>query len=243
MELPGDPYGALHHHLGRLIKTLPRKPEGIVLFSAHWEEDIITVATGGKPEMLYDYRGFPSHTYCIRHDAPGDPALACEVAELLRGAGFDVGEDPHRGWDHGVFVPMMVIDPSVDIPIVAVSLRKDLDPIAHMAVGRALVGLRERNVLLMGSGNSFHNLANFRDGKDSGSSSFDAWLTAAVADIEGRERLLSAWKEAPAAGAAHPVAEHLLPLMVVAGAADGDAAIVDFHDVIFSKAISGYRFG
>lgn len=243
MEMPGDPYRALRNHLGSLLATLPQRPAAIVIVSAHWEEDVVTVASGARPEMLYDYRGFPPHTYRIRHDAPGEPLLASEVAELLRSADIEVAEDPCRGWDHGVFVPMMVIDPAADIPIVAVSLRSDLDPLIHMAVGRALSALRDRNVLLIGSGNSFHNLASFRDGADSGSSIFDSWLTAAVADMQGRERLLAAWSEAPSARAAHPVAEHLLPLMVIAGAAEGDAAKADFHDLIFSKAISGYRFG
>jgi aromatic ring-opening dioxygenase catalytic subunit (LigB family) len=243
MEIPGDPFGGLRTYLKGLLHTLPSQARAILLISAHWLEDAVTIGSTARPDMIYDYYGFPPHTYQIRHDARGAPEVARNILRLLNKAGITAVEDTERGLDHGAFVPLMVIDPEATIPVVTMSLRKDLDPEAHVAIGRALVSLRNQGVLILGSGSSFHNLRTFVDGGDGQSHSFDSWLTRAMTDPATREAKLITWEQAPGARAAHPEAEHLLPLMVVAGAAGEDVAYVDFHDVIFGKTISGYRVG
>ncbi len=215
------------------------------MISGHWEEALTTVGTGATPGMIYDYYGFPPHTYQLRYPAPGLPTLGHRILDMLKDAGIPAEEDSDRGYDHGVFVPMMVVDPEASIPLATVSLRSDLDVRAHLAVGHALAPLRDENILIIGSGNSFHNLSTFMNGQDAESGMFDAWLTDAVlgANAARRESALIAWETAPAARACHPKAEHLLPLMVAAGAAGADRGRVDFHDIILGKKISGYRFG
>ncbi|WP_404478464.1 DODA-type extradiol aromatic ring-opening family dioxygenase [Novosphingobium sp. BL-52-GroH] len=243
MEVPGDPFRGLRTYLEGLIDSLPQRPRAILMISAHWDEDVVTVGSTATPDMIYDYYGFPPHTYHIRHDAAGDPSLAAEVIERLRGAGIMVAENAQRGFDHGTFVPMMIIDPPAGIPIVTLSLRRDLDPAAHIAVGKALAPLRAENVLILGSGNSFHNLSTFMNGQDAQSSAFDSWLTEAMLDPATRETALAEWDQAPGARASHPEPDHLLPLMVIAGAASGEPATVDFHGKLLGKTISGYRLG
>src|SRR6185437_8502008 len=139
----------------------------------------------------------------------------------LASAGIASDEDAERGFDHGVFVPFLLAFPEATIPVVQLSLRTDLDPAAHLAIGRALAPLREQGVLIVGSGMSYHNLRYFRADEprsNAASEHFDAWLTETVeaADPALRERRLIAWAEAPDARACHPESEHLLPLMVAA---------------------------
>jgi aromatic ring-opening dioxygenase catalytic subunit (LigB family) len=245
MDIPGEPFERLRVHLAGLLGRLPGRPAAIVIVSGHWEEDVTAVGTAAAPGMIYDYHNFPPHTYELSHPAPGAPKLARRILGLLTEAGIPAKADEARGYDHGTFVPMMVVDPDATIPLVTVSLRRDLDPAAHLAVGRALAPLRDENVLVVGSGNSFHNLRTFRNGEDAASGRFDAWLTEAVAgtDAATRDRALIGWEAAPGARECHPEAEHLLPLMVAAGAAGSDVGVRDYHDVIWGKRISGYRFG
>lgn len=243
IEIPGDPFGPLGTYLRGILATLPEKPRSILMISAHWMAPNVTVGSVAKPDMIYDYGGFPAHTYRIAHPAPGDPDLAHRVRQLLTNAGLEAGEDETRGFDHGVFVPMMLVDPAAAIPIATLSLRQDLDPAAHLAVGRALAPLRDEGVLILGSGNSFHNLRTFMNGRDERSAAFDGWLTEAMLDEAGREQALVDWRSAPGALAAHPDPDHLMPLMVIAGAARTDPAKVDFHGLILGKSITGFRFG
>jgi aromatic ring-opening dioxygenase catalytic subunit (LigB family) len=163
----------------------------------------------------------------------------------LAKAGIAADEDAGRGLDHGVFIPFMLMFPDADIPIVQLSLRTDMDPSAHIAIGRALGPLRDEDVLIVGSGMSYHNLrAFFRPGKaDLEAKAFDDWLAAAVTDPVRRNERLADWREAPAAIACHPEPEHLLPLHVVAGAAGADIGRRVYADKIVGKAISGFRFG
>jgi aromatic ring-opening dioxygenase catalytic subunit (LigB family) len=170
------------------------------------------------------------------------------VRALLADAAIDSDEDARRGYDHGVFVPFLLMYPDADIPIVQLSLRADLDPAAHLAIGHALAPLRDEGVLIVGSGMSYHNLRQFwsTHAQDvQSAAAFDAWLTDAVEtpDVAERERKLAAWETAPGARSAHPRAEHLLPLMVAAGAGGGDAGQRSYSDRVFGKAISGFRFG
>lgn len=228
--------------------TLPEKPRALLVISGHWEEPVFTVQTSPAPPLLFDYHGFPPHTYDLTWPASGDPALAARVRGLLEDAGFEVAEDPARGYDHGVFVPLKVAFPEADIPTVQLSLRADLDPEAHIAAGRALTPLRDEGVLIVGSGMSFHNLRYFAS-TDSrvieAAQRFDDWLTTAVeaADETERARALETWAATPEAVFCHPRAEHLAPLFVVAGAAQGDRGRRTYSDRIIGKAVSGFQFG
>jgi aromatic ring-opening dioxygenase catalytic subunit (LigB family) len=249
MDYP-PPIGAhgfdnLRNYLSGVIASLPQRPQAILAISAHWEEPHVTVGTSPAPPMLFDYYGFPPHTYQLNYPAPGNPALAKRVRGLLGAAGIANAEDGVRGYDHGVFVPFLMIDPEAKIPVVTMSLERNLDPARHLAIGAALAPLREEGVLIVGSGNSFHNLRSFFDGNSAASLQFDAWLTQTVLlpDASARAAALTAWSHAPAARLCHPREEHLLPLMVAAGAGQGDSGTRVFHDMIGGKAISGYAFG
>lgn len=232
-------------YLATIIASLPERPKALLIISGHWEESDFTVHAGEKPDLYYDYYGFPEHTYHLRWDAPGAPDLALRVKTLLEGAGIKTGVETERGWDHGVFIPMMVTLPSADIPTVQLSLRADLDPAAHVAMGKALEPLRDEGVLIIGSGMSFHNMR-VRDGSGvEQAREFDAWLTDAVSDADPDQRnaRLADWENGPYARFAHPREEHLIPLMVAAGAAGQDRGARVFYDEVIGWAVSGYRFG
>ena len=243
---PADTWDRMGDWLKDMSKAVGPKPDAIVVISAHWEEPEFTVSTSAHPPLLFDYYGFPEHTYRLRYDAPGSPSLAQEVRDLLTAAGIELRSDAERGLDHGVFIPFMLIYPDADIPIVQLSLKTGLDPEEHIAVGRALASLRDRNVLIVGSGMSYHNMAAFMRGlPPTGSVAFDDWLTDLVVNRDPirRNENLAHWTEAPAARDAHPREEHLIPLMVVAGAAGKDAGLRTYCDRVMGSAISAYQFG
>ncbi|HEY9405128.1 MAG TPA: class III extradiol ring-cleavage dioxygenase [Pyrinomonadaceae bacterium] len=233
------------------LKELPRetgaRPKAILAVSGHWEEQDFTVMSGATPPMLYDYSGFPEHTYRIRYGAPGSPQVARRVQELLAAAGIGARADAARGFDHGVFAPLAVAYPEADVPVVQLSIRKDYDPEAHLAAGRALAPLRDEGVLIMASGLSYHNLRQFDERARVPSREFDEWLTGAVcgARSEERNRLLCDWQSAPSARAAHPREDHLIPLMVAAGAAETETGVRVYHEDAFFGGItvSSFRFG
>lgn len=230
----------------RAVRELPReKPKALLVISAHWEERVPTLMTSPNPPMFYDYYNFPPESYTITWPAPGDPALASRVRSLLEAAGFPVGEDSQRGFDHGTFVPLKVTYPDAEIPTVQLSLQQGLDPATHLAMGRALAPLRDEGVFIVGSGMSYHNLREFMSPRAGAvADAFDAWLqTAATAEASERDRLLNAWSQAPAARAAHPREEHLLPLMVVAGAAGSDRGTVGWSGTFGGKRISAVHYG
>jgi aromatic ring-opening dioxygenase catalytic subunit (LigB family) len=223
-------------------------PRAILAVTGHWETDDLRVTAALNPPLIYDYYGFPESTYHLQYPAPGAPGLAAEVAALLRVAGFPTVEDAERGFDHGVFIPFLLAFPEATIPVVELSVRRDLDPAAHIAIGRALAPLREDGVLILATGMSYHNLRSFFSSDPratAASEAFDGWLTAAVCapDPLERERHLIAWEGAPAARLCHPEEEHLIPLMVAAGAAGADAATHTYSDRVLGKALSGFRFG
>ncbi|MFM6832047.1 MAG: DODA-type extradiol aromatic ring-opening family dioxygenase [Novosphingobium sp.] len=240
-------YARLEASLQGLIASLPEAPRAILVVSGHWEEAVPTVSSAAQPPMLYDYYGFPEHTYHIRYDAPGSPALAARVRDLLRAGGMVCAEDPARGCDHGTFSLMQPIRPEADIPVVQMALMETLDPAAHIAMGRLLTPLRDEGVLVIGSGLSYHNLRAFGAAGAQAAAAFDGWLRASLVgvDAQARAAALEAWDKAPAARAAHPRAEHLLPLMVAAGAGEDDACTLEFHqgDFFGGLAISAFRFG
>ena len=233
--------------MGAFLRFLPSQltelPTAILVVSAHWETEGFQLASGSGLPLLYDYYGFPSHTYQIRYDAPGAPWLVVEAARRLRDHGLTVEVDVERGFDHGVFVPLKVAFPDASIPVVEMSVERDLDPALHIEAGRALAGLRDEGVLIVGSGMSFHNLRTFGDkGITEVSEEFDLWLTSAVMQSgQVRAGRLSAWIDAPGARAAHPTSEHLIPLMVAAGASDTPGRQI-YRELVLEAAISGFRF-
>ena len=234
----------LRLYLAGIVASLPAAPKAFLVVTAHWEEAAATVSVNPAPGMIFDYFGFPAHTYELSYAAPGAPEIGRRAAALIREAGLLVAEEAERGYDHGVFVPMLIVDPQAQIPVVMMSLRRDLDPAQHLAIGRALSPLRDEGVVIVGSGMSYHDLRHFRDGDGRDAATFDSWLGEAVTAAPAqRDEALRHWAEAPAGRACHPREEHLLPLMVAAGAARADVGVRDYHDVIGGKTISAFRFG
>lgn len=242
---PPDPmWIAMQTYLAGLIASLPERPRAILLVSGHWETPEIAINTGDGHPLEYDYYRFPPHTYQLDWPSHGDADVVRRAGELLDAAGF-AHHGEARGWDHGVFIPMMVAVPDADIPLVQMSLRADLDADAHIAIGRALAPLRDEGVLIVGSGMSFHNQRARGPQVTPIADEWDAALTAAVTDPDpaARARRIAAWETLPHAHFAHPEAEHLLPLMVALGAGGEDAAVCDYRDVVLGWVVSGYRFG
>lgn len=241
LPILGDPG---HLAMARFLKALPAKigrPGAILVVSAHWEEEEATLTGAARPPMLYDYYGFPKESYEIDYPAPGSPELAGRVAELLGGSGIRSRVDPRRGFDHGLFIPLMLMYPAADIPCVQLSLAAGLDPRLHLEIGRALRGLSDRDLLVVGSGFSFHNMRAFdwtgEAGRDERNEAFQDWLVDCCAggqeEKEREERLID-WEAAPSARYCHPREEHLLPLHVCAGMAGGKARVA-FDDRIIGK--------
>lgn len=239
-------YDKLAAALRRLPEDAGAKPRAVLMISAHWEEPEFTVQSHPAPGMIYDYGGFPDYTYSISYPAPGAPALARTVQELLRGAGIAVGEDAQRGFDHGMYAPMVVIYPQAEMPTMQLSLKRGLDPQDHLALGRALAPLRDEGVLIIGSGLSYHNLRAFGPAARQPSAAFDSWLDEALVSLgSARSAALIDWQKAPSARQAHPREEHLLPLMVAVGAAEQDLALRVYHESDFfgGISVSNWRFG
>lgn len=245
MDQVGHLYAQLDAALRAIPGQLPETPKAILVITAHWEGRQFMLSSAPKPPMIYDYGGFPAHTYQIQYPAPGDPALAAQVQQLLAAGGFPTLLDAQRGFDHGTFSALYPVYPQADMPIVQLSLRHDLDPQAHLDVGRLLAPLREQGILIVGSGLSFHNLRAFNAQGAAASRAFDDWLRATMAlPASERSAQLLAWEQAPAARQAHPREEHLLPLMVVLGAAEHGIASVPYHEDAFmgALAVSSFRF-
>lgn len=240
-------YDKLEASLKELPRELGATPKAILAVSGHWEGQDFTVMSGATPPMLYDYSGFPEHTYRIRYAAPGSPEVARRVLELLAAAGIDARADAARGFDHGVFAPLAVAYPEANVPVLQLSIRSDYDPEAHLAAGRALAPLRDEGVLILASGLSYHNLRQFDERARVPSREFDEWLHAALCGASSEERngLLRDWQRAPSARAAHPREDHLIPLMVAVGAAETEAAVRVYHEDAFFGGItvSSFRFG
>ena len=243
----GATYDQLAASLADMPRQIGRTPKAILMVSAHWEAPAFTVQGNPRPPMIYDYGGFPPHTYEVHYDAPGSPELAQRVQSLIAAAGLPVQIDPERGYDHGMFAPMAAMYPKADVPVVQLSLRRGLDPAEHLALGRALAPLRDEDVLIVGSGLSYHNLRNFGPQAHGVSKAFDDWLDEAVVKgaPEARAAQLQNWAAAPAARMAHPREEHLIPLMVAVGAAEADAGERVYHEDAFmgGLVVSSYRFG
>ncbi|GAB2890073.1 class III extradiol ring-cleavage dioxygenase [Paralcaligenes ginsengisoli] len=234
--------------LRNIPQQLPRRPVAILAVSAHWETQAgFKVMAHPQPPMLYDYYGFPAHTYQVKYPAPGMPGLAGRVHDLLQAARLPVQIDHERGFDHGTFAPLAVMYPDADVPVVQLSIEAHYDPSVHIALGRALAPLRDEDILILGSGLSYHNLRNMGAGGTLPSAQFDAWLQQVVVQgpIDQRIAQLEKWAAAPSARQAHPREDHLIPLMVAVGAAENEAATCIYHETHAFGGItaSSFRFG
>ncbi len=243
-------YAPLRAALASIPEQLPQAPKAILMVSAHWEaeQEALLVMAADRPSMLYDYYGFPDHTYQIRYPAPGLTVLAQEVQALLATANLPAQLDYDRGFDHGAFVPAYCMYPDAHIPMVQLSIHSDYDPLRHIHIGQALRPLREQGVLIIGSGLSYHNLRNMGSGGVQPSAQFDRWLHETLMNHQHPEQRLEAllhWEQAPAARIAHPREDHLVPLMVALGAAT-EAPAHRFHhetQAFGGLTVSSYRFG
>jgi len=222
-------------------------PAAILVISAHWEENKPTLTRGASSSLFYDYQGFPAESYEIKYPAPGEPILSNKIFSLLKNCGIEADFNDQRGFDHGVFVPLKIMYPAATIPCVQLSLVRGLRPDQHIQIGKALAGLVEDNVLIIGSGFSFHNMRAFFSPSTSDSlamnEAFEQWLIATCTNRQlseaDREQHLLNWDRAPAARYCHPREEHLLPLHVCYGAA-GSAANQAFRFEILGKKASAY---
>jgi aromatic ring-opening dioxygenase catalytic subunit (LigB family) len=248
---PRDERASLLEHLRNVPRLSAEVPKALIVISAHWEQPVPTVMSSAKPPILYDYYGFPPEAYTLSWPAPGNPVLAARARDLLTTAGFASAEDTERGYDHGTFVSMKVAFPEAEIPVVQLSLIEGLDADEHLRMGSALTPLRDEGVLIIGTGNTFHNLQVIRaamqgaaPGARERAAEFDDWLQAAVtAHPATRDAELRSWEKAPSARFAQPREEHLLPLMAVAGAAGTDRGVTEWSGSLARFRQSGFRFG
>lgn len=228
----------------KFMQSLPttlRIPEAILVISAHWEESVATLLSSPYPPLLFDYYGFPPETYTLTYPSPGNPVLAKRIGELLNKAHIPVGMDAKRGLDHGTFIPLTLMYPQANIPTIQLSLLHSLDPTEHLSLGNALRDLLDENILIIGSGFSFHNQHAFFDqalgAPDPANESFQDWLIdTCTGDYpqSAREQRLINWEQAPSARYCHPREEHLLPLHVCAGIAEQPGTLI-FNDTILGK--------
>jgi len=227
---------------------LPR-PSAVLVISAHWEQDPLTIGATSTVPLYYDFWGFPRKYYEVTYPAPGAPALAAEVRRLLADAGYASHDDPARGLDHGAYVPLVEMLPAADVPVLQISM-PTLDPPALYDIGRRLAPLREQGVLILGSGFSTHNLREMRmdrpayDPPPAWSAEFDDWLAQQVA-VNDVDALLDFQSKAPAAGIAHPRTEHFAPLFVTLGASvdDGDRGRTVVDGFWFGLSKRSLQFG
>ncbi|HWU78056.1 MAG TPA: class III extradiol ring-cleavage dioxygenase [Rhodanobacter sp.] len=248
----GSPMTALEpgltgQRLAELAAVLPR-PQAVVIASAHWLSRQPQVGQATAPETIHDFGGFPAALYQLRYSAPGAPALAGRVQDLLDQSGLAASLHPDRGLDHGAWVPLRLLYPAADIPVVPISIQPALGPIHHYALGQALAPLRAQGVLVIGSGSITHNLHDLRVGYSDERQApyvkpFIQWIEQKLAagDIDA---LLDYRRQAPFAERAHPTDEHLLPLFVALGAAgaDGRAQRIDAGIDLGLLAMDIYRF-
>lgn len=241
LPILGDPG---HQKMVEFMTTLPqqlRKPDAILMISAHWEESVATLLGAPHPPLLYDYFGFPDMAYTITYPAQNDTTLVKKIVKLLEQQSVPVDVDRERGFDHGVFIPLKLMYPEADIPTLQLSLLHSLNPAEHIALGHALRQLKDENILIIGSGFSFHNqhafFAQAPGAPDPANETFQDWLIEAItADIPQttREAHLIDWEQAPFARYCHPREEHLLPLHVCAGIAEHPGKLI-FSDAILGK--------
>lgn len=246
LPILGDPG---HKKMIEFMTALPsqlRKPDLILVISAHWEEKEATLLGAKFPPMFYDYYGFPEAAYRIKYPAPGSPENAQRIAGILQQENIPARIDEQRGFDHGLFIPLKMMYPGADIPCLQLSLLRGLDAAAHIKLGNSLRSLLKENILVIGSGFSFHNMQAFSWGgenrEDRANDAFQDWLIDVCTGDhtqEQREQKLMQWEKAPSARYCHPREEHLLPVHVCQGLAEKPAKLV-FNDTILGKRSVGF---
>jgi 4,5-DOPA dioxygenase extradiol len=229
LPLTDTPARAFLQQLGAEIA----RPAAILVISAHWETAVPAVSAVERNETIHDFGGFPRALYEMRYPAPGSPSVAARVADLLRAGGLDCRIDRSRGLDHGAWVPLRLMYPHADIPVLQLSLQPHLGPGHHLAIGRALAPLRQEGVLIIGSGSFTHDLSEFRghgpnDPAPDWVNGFAEWFHAALID-NATDALLDYRRRAPFAAKNHPTEEHLLPLFAALGAAGENAKAERLH--------------
>jgi 4,5-DOPA dioxygenase extradiol len=237
--------GASGPALARLAAELP-KPKAIVIVSAHWESNELLVSGNPQPETWHDFGGFPQALFDVQYPAPGNPQLATQVVELLKAADLPARIDAKRPFDHGVWVPLTLMYPRADIPIVQVSLPTRGGPALQTRVGHALTSLRQQGVLLIGSGSITHNLRelDWHAGPESvepWAKSFRDWMIEKLA-ADDEAALHDYRQQAPNAVRNHPGDEHLLPLYFARGAG-GEFSIAHQGFTMGALGMDIYRFG
>ena len=237
--------GASGPALKRLATELPR-PKAIVLVSAHWESTDLRVASNPAPETWHDFGGFPPALFAVQYPAPGEPALAARIVQLLADHGLPARLDAKRPFDHGAWVPLSLMYPAADIPVVQISLPSQLGPMAQTEVGRALAALRSEDILIIGSGSITHNLRelDWHAGPESvepWAKAFRDWMIETLASDD--ETMLHDYRKlAPFAAKNHPSDEHLLPLYFARGAG-GPFSIAHQGWTLGALGMDIYRFG
>lgn len=218
--------GRLGARLTALGKEL-REVKAILVVSPHWQTSGVKVMANKSPATLHDFGGFPRALYDLQYPARGHLQFAVEARQLLAGAGFEVGFDDERGLDHGAWVPLMHLLPDADVPVFQVSMPHTLDAAGALRLGRALAPLRQRGVLIIGSGSMTHNLYEIRPSATDEAAyarEFTTWVRAAVLAGDA-EKLVDYRRQAPHAERAHPTEEHFLPLLVAIGAGNGASTV------------------
>jgi aromatic ring-opening dioxygenase catalytic subunit (LigB family) len=246
MNEPG--HASLNRFLGEYAASIVR-PDAIIVVSAHWEEAEIAITSAPTPPLLFDYSGFPPETYEYQYPAPGHPGLATRVHDLLGKAGIASRLDAGRGFDHGMFVPLLLMYPLADIPCIQISLSSSLDAALHVRLGEALDTLKKENLLVLGSGFSFHNMQAIMSKTDAAieprNQAFEDWLSetccATTLSAAEREQRLVNWQQAPYARYVHPREEHLLPLQVCYGMGRSAARRV-FQEPVAGFLASAYEW-
>lgn len=263
MPVLGDPghkdiVRSLTDRVPRILRlNTPEAPRAIVVVTAHWSERNPSISSGSRHSLLYDYGGFPREAYSLKYDAPGSPDVASEVKAALEQEGLKPVLNDSRGWDHGVFIPFLLINPKADVPIIQLSVLASESPEEHRKMGLALARLRDSNVAIVGSGfASFHNLremmalysANPIEIADL-SRSVTEWSDAlgnAVETRDAKERAakLDKWRDMPHSYRMHPPrgGEHFMPLLVCSGAA-GDEPAGKYKDDFLGIDIWTYYWG
>lgn len=237
-----------HRFLLGLNQAVPQKPRAILAVSAHWETAEPRLGAAQKPQTIHDFYGFPAPLYQLQYPAPGDPALAAEIAALLKAAGFQAATDAGQGLDHGAWTPLLLGFPAADIPVLQLSVQPQRDPAHHYALGQALRPLRQQGVLVLASGSLTHNLRELdRRGAAAPvqpwASGFADWVYQALTQRRDQD-MLDYRRLAPEAQRNHPTDEHFLPLFVALGAASPDQPAERLHSSMEFGALSmdSYRF-
>ncbi|MCJ2182879.1 dioxygenase [Novosphingobium sp. 1949] len=244
---PDDMWESMAVFLRSVSAGLGRIPKAVLVVSGHWETARPTVQSVERNTLLFDYAGFPRHTYELEYPAAGSPQVAERVRSCLVSAGFACDIERERGLDHGVFVPFLLIYPDADVPILQLSLPRGAQASELIALGRALAPLRREDVLLVGSGMTYHNVAGILGripNQAEPAAAFDAWLGSVLtmSDPEERERALAQWQSAPFASVCHPTPEHFLPLLVMAGAGEGSAGTRIYNAPTLGNLQSAFSF-